>query len=399
LYELFEVSDRYKTAVEVTGGTRWEQLVRRSVPCWLSSLFHVVVDTDETASKILDVMNKEKGGRVTFMPLNRLKSAQINYPKANDAIPMINKLKFDRAYVMAFEQVRALSRWRRWRQVFGRTIICEDLGTAAQYTRSHGLNAVTVEGDRADRKGALTGGYHDVRRSRLDSVKAVKKWREAYETDSARHREVKEGIQKLDQQMTQALGQIQVLEAKRKQALEYRARHANEASWTQREVEQSSARVSAFEKELEAAEVELRRAAAKRTSHEEELKTPMRQQLTDVEIKSLESLTKDAEEEKQALVAASKERQKVSSFGWNVTDGRFRLSAARSKSSSRKTCGDGVTRAVASWTTLRATLEVGSSRRAKWNCGKTRCGILSERSRHSASKSMVGFEALVSADT
>jgi structural maintenance of chromosome 3 (chondroitin sulfate proteoglycan 6) len=55
-------------------------------------------------------MNKEKGGRVTFMPLNRLKSAQINYPKANDAIPMINKLKFDRAYVMAFEQVRALSR-------------------------------------------------------------------------------------------------------------------------------------------------------------------------------------------------------------------------------------------------------------------------------------------------
>jgi hypothetical protein len=58
-----------------------------------------------------------------------------------------------------------------------------------------------------------------------------------------------------------------------------------------------------------------------------------------------------------------------------------------------------VTRAVASWTTLRATLEVGSSRRAKWNCGKTRCGILSERSRHSASKSMVGFEALVSADT
>lgn len=176
------------------------------------------------------------------------------------------------------------------------------------------MNAVTVEGDRADRKGALTGGYHDVRRSRLDSVKAVKKWREAYETDLARHREVKEGIQKLDQQMTQALGQIQVLEAKRKQALEYRARHANEASWTQREVEQSSARVSAFEKELEAAEVELRRAAAKRTSHEEELKTPMRQQLTDAEIKSLESLTKDAEEGKQALVAASKERQKVSSY-------------------------------------------------------------------------------------
>ena len=69
------------------------------------SLFHVVVDNDETASKLLDVMNKEKLGRVTFMPLNRLKSVNVQYPKANDALPMISKLKFDRAYVMAFEQV------------------------------------------------------------------------------------------------------------------------------------------------------------------------------------------------------------------------------------------------------------------------------------------------------
>jgi structural maintenance of chromosome 3 (chondroitin sulfate proteoglycan 6) len=68
-------------------------------------LFHVVVDNDETASKLLDVMTKEKLGRVTFMPLNRLKSVNVQYPKATDALPMISKLKFDRTYVMAFEQV------------------------------------------------------------------------------------------------------------------------------------------------------------------------------------------------------------------------------------------------------------------------------------------------------
>jgi structural maintenance of chromosome 3 (chondroitin sulfate proteoglycan 6) len=62
----------------------------------------VVVDNEETASKLLD---KEKAGRVTFMPLNRLKSHNVSYPKADDAIPMIGKLKFDKAYIMAFEQV------------------------------------------------------------------------------------------------------------------------------------------------------------------------------------------------------------------------------------------------------------------------------------------------------
>jgi structural maintenance of chromosome 3 (chondroitin sulfate proteoglycan 6) len=50
-------------------------------------------------------MNKEKSGRVTFMPLNRLKSQKVNYPKADDALPMISKIKFDRTYIMAFEQV------------------------------------------------------------------------------------------------------------------------------------------------------------------------------------------------------------------------------------------------------------------------------------------------------
>lgn len=50
-------------------------------------------------------MNKDRAGRVTFMPLNRLKSHTVNYPKAQDAVPMISKLKFDRAYIMAFEQV------------------------------------------------------------------------------------------------------------------------------------------------------------------------------------------------------------------------------------------------------------------------------------------------------
>ena len=56
LFELFECDEVYRTAVEVIGG---------------ASLFHVVVEDDETVSRLLEVMNREKSGRVTFMPLNR----------------------------------------------------------------------------------------------------------------------------------------------------------------------------------------------------------------------------------------------------------------------------------------------------------------------------------------
>lgn len=50
-------------------------------------------------------MNAEKGGRITFVPLNRVKSTPVEYPAANDAIPLIKKLQFDVAFQTVFEQV------------------------------------------------------------------------------------------------------------------------------------------------------------------------------------------------------------------------------------------------------------------------------------------------------
>ncbi|KAJ1839914.1 Structural maintenance of chromosomes protein 3, partial [Coemansia sp. RSA 2703] len=57
LFELFEVDETYRTCVETIAG---------------ASLFHVVVDTDETATRVLGELNRLKLGRLTFMPLNRL---------------------------------------------------------------------------------------------------------------------------------------------------------------------------------------------------------------------------------------------------------------------------------------------------------------------------------------
>lgn len=71
-------------------------------------------------------------------------------------------------------------------------------------------------------------------------------------------------------------------------------------------------RLLRLEAALGDAQAELRDAVAKKTSYEEELKTPMRQQLTQAEVQSLEALTKEAEEQKKALAQASKSRIKVS---------------------------------------------------------------------------------------
>jgi structural maintenance of chromosome 3 (chondroitin sulfate proteoglycan 6) len=93
-----------------------------------------VVETDGIASRILDQLNKEKGGRVTFMPLNRLHPKPVDYPSTDDVIPMIDKLKFDPKHKKAFQQI------------FGKAVICPQLEVAAVYARTHNLNAVTLDG-------------------------------------------------------------------------------------------------------------------------------------------------------------------------------------------------------------------------------------------------------------
>src|SRR5688572_11717130 len=107
LYRLFEITDsRFNMAVELTAGNRcvlrYAALRILVITYVRHSLFHVVVDNDETASKVLEVMLKEKSGRVTFMPLNRLKPKNPPLPDADDCEPLIDKLRFDPAYTKAF---------------------------------------------------------------------------------------------------------------------------------------------------------------------------------------------------------------------------------------------------------------------------------------------------------
>jgi structural maintenance of chromosome 3 (chondroitin sulfate proteoglycan 6) len=190
LGDLLECNERYRTAVEVTAG---------------ASLFHYVVDDDETASKLITALQQQKGGRLTFTPLNRVRSRATEVPKASDAVPLISKLKYDQRFEHAMQQV------------FGKTIVCPNLQVAAQYARSHAVSAITPDGDRSDKKGALTGGYYDQRNSRLQGMKRFKEASEELERVKGRKHEIQLELSKIDQEVTKAMSELQKVEQKRSQ--------------------------------------------------------------------------------------------------------------------------------------------------------------------------------------
>lgn len=68
-------SEAFRTAVEVAAGP---------------ALFHVIVDNDETASILIKELEVRGAGRLTFLPLNRLRTGRFNYPDSTDVHPLIS---------------------------------------------------------------------------------------------------------------------------------------------------------------------------------------------------------------------------------------------------------------------------------------------------------------------
>lgn len=246
-------------------------------------------------------MLKEKTGRVTFMPLNRLKPKPVHYPQAPDAIPLIDKIKFDKVHQKAFQQV------------FGKTCVCKDLTVAAAYVRSHNLNTITLDGDKVDRKGAMTGGYHDVRRSRIEGIRAVKLWGEKYERNQQKLLEVKAEISKLEQAITVLFGQVQVLTAQRNAAQASREPLLHEAEGLEQEKQPLSERISKAERDADNMELEIEALRVQLVDHERELSSPMAQNLTSDEIQETERLGKEVDKSKQMLSKLVRQRTEVSS--------------------------------------------------------------------------------------
>ncbi|KAJ3224845.1 Structural maintenance of chromosomes protein 3 [Clydaea vesicula] len=264
LYELFEVDERFQTAVEVVSG---------------GSLFHIVVDTDETATRILEIMTREKAGRVTFMPLNRLKPKEFNKGNITDEVlPMIDILRFESHLRPVFLQV------------FGKAVICENLDVCDRCARSHGLTAVTMDGDRVGRKGEITGGFHDKRRSRLEAIKNLKLYSVELETEKRKNEEIQKQIQIVDQTITKLRDETSKLEREKIMFHDLENTVQIGLSSKQREEIRLKEVLKQKEKSLENVTTLIQNLKVQIELYEKEMSLPLLATLTDEETKRLDEL-------------------------------------------------------------------------------------------------------------
>lgn len=126
---------------------KYQVAVERSAD---NALFHVIVDTDATAARLMKRLESDRLGRVTFLPLNQLRISNVKYPESRDIVPLLSTcINYDRRLERAMTHV------------FGKKLLANSVEVASAWSARCDMDAVTLQGDLCSRKGSLSGGFID----------------------------------------------------------------------------------------------------------------------------------------------------------------------------------------------------------------------------------------------
>ncbi|MEO1690345.1 MAG: chromosome segregation protein SMC [Cyanobacteria bacterium J06631_6] len=139
--QLGQVEQRYRLALETAAGGR---------------LGFIVVESDRVAAQGIELLKRERGGRATFLPLNKIQA-----PRLGNMATM----RFGRGFVdLAVNLVSCDSRYDNiFAYIFGGTVIFDNLENARSQLGKHRI--VTLEGEVLEVSGAMTGGSKSSRSS------------------------------------------------------------------------------------------------------------------------------------------------------------------------------------------------------------------------------------------
>eukprot|EP01082_Thalassiosira_pseudonana_P006049 g5626.t1 g5626 contig2:932052-935830(-) len=332
--ENFDLTDpKYQTAVEVAAQ---------------NSLFHIIVDTDATAAKLMARLEKDKLGRVTFLPLNQLNVDNVRYPDSNDVAPLMEQcITFDPAVRRAMEHV------------FARKLLARSVDVASTWSTRSNMDAITLDGDLCSRRGALTGGFVDQSKSRLHAHFKLKRTEGTLKQLEKKHREIKEKANVVDQQVSNIMGEVQRLEAKYANLDHMMSRTEDEVTKLEKATERHTMQVQEIEESIPATETQITSLDGQIERLEAEMGTELTSTLSDEEQELLDQLKatqtrldSEIDEHTQVLEDATIKRQKLQSL---LEDNLMKRRNEITESSSR--VRPGATNASASQAQLKDELE------------------------------------------
>ena len=101
------------------------------------------------------------------------------------------------------------------KQIFGKTVLCRTVDVATTVAHAGTFNCVTIDGIQVNKRGAITGGYHDPSASRIDTLRAVKAQEKDVDEKLKGLSESEVELRAIDSRIAALSGEIHKEEAKR----------------------------------------------------------------------------------------------------------------------------------------------------------------------------------------
>ncbi|MFH1425023.1 MAG: AAA family ATPase [archaeon] len=203
--ELLRVEPKYERAIKSAMGNR---------------VNFIVVDNEEVALKCVDFLKKNRLGRATFLPLNKIRGPEIKDMKTRGVVGLaVNLVEFDFKYKNIFSYI------------LGNTYIVDKLRDVKSLIGR--FRMVSLDGDIAEKSGAVTGGSYkkdsnessgvdELAKGRdklLDEIEETKleldSWREQLEKTEQKAEEIGADFNNLQKKRTDLQAELDRMKLKR----------------------------------------------------------------------------------------------------------------------------------------------------------------------------------------
>ena len=146
----------------------------KSIEASLGAYMQNIITNDESSAKFaINYLKKNNLGRVTFLPMNIIKSNKIDTRNIKVGTSFIGTasdlIKFDDKYRNIIENI------------LGRTIIIDNIDNAMAKENNHKFKVVTLDGEILNPGGSLTGGSLRVSGNILSRKRLINEYKEKIE--------------------------------------------------------------------------------------------------------------------------------------------------------------------------------------------------------------------------
>lgn len=343
-------------------------------------LNNVIVDNDQTGANAIRYLKEERLGRLTFLPLNKMKPQPPLPPLAGNGIIdyAINLIDFEPAYRDAFNLV------------FGQTVVVENLDAGRRLMGRYRM--VTLEGELLDKGGSMTGGSinRNIRgfgvavgheSAELSAKIAELREQEAeLQATESRHRAVSEGLRDEKGNIESKITSLDIRLADcNKKIDKIAADEVNAARLleeTKRDATENADKVAALEKESEAISAEIEQLNARVAELRDVLNADEFDLLTK-KLQSAQNSLRDAERRLEtktnALNDVALERRHFKQEIDNKTAERAELEASNAELDSEiMSCNQNIEAAKAELLRLDAELKAFSGELEELSCERAR---------------------------